>query len=143
MKIGYSKTYPVTVYWEKNWLEEEFPTGLTLDSTDEEIAEVMKKVRRIQYALKAQVEAFHYEAMAAAEKHTGTKIVDIPYQSEISGEQLSIDEENNKQFEHVKKMLKKHKFKEDAQEYLNDTGFQLNVECKSIVNNLPSNKDKK
>lgn len=73
MKIGYSKTYPVNVFWEKNWLEDDVPTGITLDSTDEEIAEIMKKVRRIQYALKKQVESFHYEALAAAEKQMGTQ----------------------------------------------------------------------
>ena len=73
MKIGYSKTYPVTAYWEKCWLEDEIEIHIPLYATDEQIADIMKRVRRIQYALKAQVESFHYESTAAAQKQMSTE----------------------------------------------------------------------
>jgi hypothetical protein len=71
MKIGYSKTYPIIVngQWEKNWLEDDLPLNLDLiNCTDEEIEKAMLNVRKIQYALKKQVESFHYESNKAAEK---------------------------------------------------------------------------
>lgn len=55
----------------------------------------------------------------------------------ITKESLQQDEETNKEFERVKKKLSKFKFREEAQEYLTMTGFHLNIECKTIVNNLP------
>lgn len=58
MKIGYSKTYPLlsSGCFEKIWLEDE------IEFTD------MEAVRQAQYALKKQVENFHYESNKAAEK---------------------------------------------------------------------------
>lgn len=78
MKVGYSKTYPVSSNgtWEKIWLEDESimmnPDLSTC--TDEELEGVIKNVRKIQYALKKQVESFHYESVAAAEKQMGTRV---------------------------------------------------------------------
>lgn len=58
MKIGYSKTYPLpgSGCYEKIWLEDE------IDNCD------MESVRQVQYALKKQVENFHFESNKAAEK---------------------------------------------------------------------------
>lgn len=57
MKIGYSKTYPITHNgtWEKIWIETEI-TGTEEDA------------RKELYSLKKQVENFHYESNKAAEK---------------------------------------------------------------------------
>jgi hypothetical protein len=71
MKVGYSKTFPIygKEEWEKCWLEEDIsiPKDL-LNISDEDIAQYMLQVRRIQYALKKQVESFHYESNKADEK---------------------------------------------------------------------------
>ena len=58
MKIGYSKTYPLTNSgcFEKIWLED------SIETTD------MEEVRQAQYRLKKQVESFHFESNKAAEK---------------------------------------------------------------------------
>jgi len=58
MKIGYSKTYPLPASgcYEKIWLEDE------IENCDMEV------VRNAQYALKKQVESFHFESNKAAEK---------------------------------------------------------------------------
>jgi hypothetical protein len=78
MKIGYIETFPLLGKdrWQKIPLENEVDVNIPLDATDEEIEEVMKKVRRIQYALKKQVQSFFYESNAAAEKQMGTQVVD-------------------------------------------------------------------
>lgn len=71
MKVGYSKTFPIYTKeeWEKPWLEVEISTPENLiDLSDEEINQFMLKVRRIQYALKKQVEGFHFESNKADEK---------------------------------------------------------------------------
>lgn len=138
MKIGYVETFPLlgSGRWEKIPLETETDVNIQLDSTDEEIEEIMKKVRRIQYAFKKQVQSFFYESNAAAEKQMGTRVTDVT-------DNPVIDEQINSDLEHCKMMLSKHSFMEDAQEYLNDTGFKFNLECKAIVYNLPSKNDKK
>lgn len=74
MKIGYSKTYPISIsgQWEKIWLEDE------VSGTEED-------VRNKLYSLKRQVESFHYESNAAekkkqaeaAETPTGNRIQEI------------------------------------------------------------------
>lgn len=63
MKIGYSKTYPLTNTgcFEKIWLED------SIETTD------MEEVRQAQYRLKKQVESFHYESNKAAEKQQEQK----------------------------------------------------------------------
>jgi len=59
-KIGYSKTYQIGLAnFEKLWLEAE------VSETDD--------VRQCQYALKKQVESFHYESNKAAEKQQEQK----------------------------------------------------------------------
>lgn len=57
MKIGYSKTFPVIGkdQWEKIWIEDE------VQGTEED-------ARKALYALKKQVENFHYESNKAADK---------------------------------------------------------------------------
>lgn len=71
MKVGFSKTFPVygKEEWEKNWLEDDIPMPENLiDLSDEEIEKYMLKIRRIQYALKKQVESFFYESTKADQK---------------------------------------------------------------------------
>ena len=59
-KIGYSKTYQIGLAnFEKLWLEAE------VSETDD--------IRQCQYALKKQVESFHYESNKAAEKQQEQK----------------------------------------------------------------------
>lgn len=66
MKIGYSKTYPIIGkdQWEKIWIEDEV-TGTEEDA------------RKALYALKRQVESFHYESNKAAEKEEKVIEVDV------------------------------------------------------------------
>lgn len=75
MKIGYIETFPLLGKdrWQKIPLETETDVNIPLDATDEEIEEIMVKVRRIQYALRKQVQSFFYESNAAAEKQMGIK----------------------------------------------------------------------
>ena len=71
MKVGYSKTFPIygKEEWEKNWLECDVSMpGDLINLSDEDIAKYMLNVRRVQYALKKQVEGFHYESNKAEEK---------------------------------------------------------------------------
>ena len=71
MKVGFSKTFPIygKEEWEKNWLEDDIPMPENLiDLSDEEIEKYMLKIRRIQYALKKQVESFFYESTKADQK---------------------------------------------------------------------------
>lgn len=57
MKVGYSKTYPIPVTgeWEKIWVEEDFEGTL-------------EDARKRWYAIKKEVENFHFESNKAAEK---------------------------------------------------------------------------
>jgi hypothetical protein len=71
MKVGFSKTFPhlVNGTWEKNWLEEDLTTQLDwINLSDEDISKVIANVRKLQYALKKQVESFHFESNKADEK---------------------------------------------------------------------------
>lgn len=73
MKIGYSKTFPVIGkdQWEKNWLEDEVNLNLDyLNLTDADIEKAMANVKRVQYALKKQVETFFYESKAVDAKQS-------------------------------------------------------------------------
>lgn len=79
MKIGYSATFnmPNTSQpFEKHWVEEdELLHGLNLfDITDEQIEQLTKNIRRIQYAIKKQVKDFAYESNAAAGKQKQAEI---------------------------------------------------------------------
>lgn len=56
----------------------------------------------------------------------------------IPKENLQQDEETNKEFEKVKRKVSTFKYCEDALAYLIEKGFQYNIECKNIINNLPS-----
>lgn len=78
MKIGYSKTFPLhgKDQWEKIWIEDEAPIDIDFANYNEkEIEDAMLHVRKIQYALKKQVENFHYESKGAEEKQMGTHII--------------------------------------------------------------------
>lgn len=71
MKIGYIETFPLIGHdrWQKIPLEVEVPYEIDLlNATDEEIEKFMLKVRRVQYALKKQVQSFFFESNKAAEK---------------------------------------------------------------------------
>lgn len=71
MKIGYSKTFPVIGkdQWEKNWLEDDVILNIDyLNLTDADIEKAMLNIRKVQYALKKQVNDFFYESNKAAEK---------------------------------------------------------------------------
>lgn len=72
MKIGYSKTYPILGkdQWEKIWIEDEV-TGTEEDA------------RKALYALKKQVENFHYESNKAAEKQLYPERFSTQYEAEI------------------------------------------------------------
>lgn len=59
-KIGFSKTFPTGVYFEKIFLEAEVIEG--------------DDIRQSLYALKKEVEQFHYQSVAAAEKQMGTQV---------------------------------------------------------------------
>lgn len=82
MKIGYIETFPLLGKdrWQKIPLETETIFNIQIDATDEEIEEAMVKVRRIQYALKKQVQSFFYESNAAAEKQMGTQETEVGVQ---------------------------------------------------------------
>jgi len=56
-KIHYFGTFPVGLHWQKLGMEAELEAG--------------DDVRQCWYALKKQVEEFHYESKAAAEKQMG------------------------------------------------------------------------
>lgn len=67
MNVGYSKTFPhpSTGQWEKIWAEEENFTG------------TIEEARKVWYAIKREVENFHYESNKAAEKQMGMSIKNI------------------------------------------------------------------
>jgi hypothetical protein len=57
-KIGFSKTFPTGPYFEKIFLEAEVIEG--------------DDIRQSLYALKKEIEQFHYQSVAAEEKQMGT-----------------------------------------------------------------------
>ena len=93
MKIGYSATfnYPNSLMpFEKHWVEEdELLHGLNLlDITDEQMEQLTKNIRRIQYAIKRQVIDFQHESNKHFEKEIQTKEPDTPKRTQ---EQLYIE----------------------------------------------------
>lgn len=77
-KIGYSKTYQIGLAnFEKLWLEAE------VSETDD--------IRQCQYALKKQVESFHYESNKAAEKQYEQKKESGSEQKTLSREQQLVE----------------------------------------------------
>lgn len=76
MKIGYIETFPVIGLerWRKIPLEVEVKEEIDfLNATYEEIEAFMLKVRRVQYALKKQVQSFYYESLNAESKAAAEK----------------------------------------------------------------------
>ena len=63
VKCGFSKTFPTGPYYEKIFLEAEVIEG--------------DDIRQSLYALKKQIEQFHFESQAAAEKQMGTQVTDV------------------------------------------------------------------
>lgn len=87
MKIGYSATfnYPNSLMpFEKHWVEEdELLHGLNLlDITDEQMEQLTKNIRRIQYAIKRQVIDFQHESNKHFEKEIQAKEPDTPQTTE-------------------------------------------------------------
>jgi len=64
IKAAFSKTFPITQYYEKIYLEAELNDG--------------DDARQVLYDLKKQVNTFFYESNAAAEKQMGTQVSDAP-----------------------------------------------------------------
>lgn len=62
IKAAFSKTFPISQYYEKVYLEAE------LNEDDD--------TRKVLYDLKKQVQDFFYESTAAAEKQMGTHVVE-------------------------------------------------------------------
>jgi protease II len=133
MKIGYIETFPLLGKdrWQKIPLENEVDVNIPLDATDEEIEVIMKKVRRIQYALQKQVRSFFYESNAAVEKELPVIKNEVHY------------DKNNAEWNEIKSNLIKIKFKEDAQEYINTTSYFMLIEAKQIINSKPVKNEKK
>ncbi len=69
--VGYWETFPLLGQerWQKIPLETEIELGIDLSTaTDEEIEQAMLKIRKVQYALRKQVQSFFFEANKAADK---------------------------------------------------------------------------
>jgi hypothetical protein len=79
MSIGYIETFPVPGLerWRKIPLSIEVTPDIDfLTATDEEIEAFMVKVRRIQYALKKQVNSFFFESLGHDQK-TSSEIIQV------------------------------------------------------------------
>lgn len=114
-KVSYSRTYPIDLIWEKIFVEASLSEG--------------ENVRDALYECKRTVESFHFESNKADEKKKELPVINTKEAAEI-----------DKEFELVKENLSKISYREDAQEYLNTTGFQFNLVCKNLVNNKPTKK---
>ncbi len=81
MKIGYSATFnfPNSVQpFEKHWVEDdELTHGLNLfeEITDEQLAQLTKNIRRIQYVIRSQVKDFAHEVNGLNKKEAQKEVV--------------------------------------------------------------------
>ena len=117
IKAAFSKTFPITQYYEKIYLEAELNDG--------------DDARQVLYDLKKQVNTFFYESNAAAEKQMGTQVKEV----------TTIEED--KDWEKVKLQLAGFKYKEDAEMFLAVTDYRMTIEAKQIINSKPSKNEKK
>lgn len=95
MKIGYSATFnfPNSVQpFEKHWVEDdELTHGLNLfeEITDEQLAQLTKNIRRIQYVIRSQVKDFAFESNGLAAKQAAGVVLESKPQK--SAEELIIE----------------------------------------------------
>lgn len=82
IKAAFSKTFPITQYYEKIYLEAELNEG--------------DDARQVLYDLKKQVQSFFYESNAAAEKQIGSVVKTIePFEWEPEYPQSMQDQINS------------------------------------------------
>jgi hypothetical protein len=96
-------------------------------------------LRDCYYDLKRKSEELFYESKAAAEKQMGTQVKDVMQNTWFTNEEiLARENETDIEWQQIKDKLSKIKWKEEAQEYLDTTKYNMLIEAKQIINQKKS-----
>src|ERR1035437_10006262 len=96
-------------------------------------------LRDCYYDLKRKSEELFYESKAAAEKQMGTQVKDVMQNTWFTNEEiLARENETDIEWQQIKDKLSKIKWKEEAQEYLETTKYNMLIEAKQIINQKKS-----
>ena len=96
-------------------------------------------LRDCYYDLKRKSEELFYESKSAAEKQMGTQVKDVMQNTWFTNEEiLARENETDIEWQQIKDKLSKIKWKEEAQEYLDTTKYNMLIEAKQIINQKKS-----